>query len=75
VLDGHSAVLSWHDRTALLELPPGLTWTAHHGEEEPPLGWYSPDFGRREAATTLVGSGRAGGRQPAPFITVLRFDH
>jgi hypothetical protein len=73
ILEGNTAVLSWHDRTALLELPPGLTWTAHRGEEDPPLGWYSADFGHREPATTFVGTGRAGGDRPAPFITVLRF--
>jgi hypothetical protein len=56
----------------VLALPPGLTWTAHRGEEDPPLGWYSPDFGRREPATTLVGSGRAGGHAQ-PFVTVLSF--
>lgn len=73
VLDGHSAVLSWHDRTASLELPPELTWTAHRGEENPPLGWYSTEFGRREPATTLVGAGRAGGPRQEALVTTLRF--
>jgi hypothetical protein len=68
-LDGHTAELSWHDHTARLELPAELTWTAHHGEENPPLGWYSTEFGHREPATTLVGAGRTG----TPFVTVLRF--
>jgi hypothetical protein len=73
VLDGHSALLSWGDHTALLELPPDLTWTAHRGEEKPPLGWYSAEFGHREPATTLVGSGRAGGSRSGAFVTTLRF--
>jgi hypothetical protein len=73
VLDGSTALLSWDDRTAVLELPQELTWTAHRGQEEPPLGWYSADFGSREPATTLVGSGRAGGKT-APFVTMLNFD-
>jgi Heparinase II/III-like protein len=73
VLDGHSAVLSWRDRTASLALPAALSWTAHRGEEHPPLGWYSTEFGRREPATTLVGTGRTGGRRQPPLVTVLRF--
>jgi len=73
VLDGHEALLSWRDRTASMSLPPALTWTAHRGEENPPLGWYSTEFGRREPATTLIGAGRAGGAQSEPLVTVLRF--
>jgi hypothetical protein len=74
VLDGHSAVLSWGEHTASLTLPATLTWTAHRGEEKPPLGWYSTEFGRREPATTLVGRGRAGGPHQEPLVTTLRFD-
>ncbi|MFL6126863.1 heparinase II/III family protein [Actinophytocola sp.] len=73
VLDGHSAVLSWHDRTASLELPPALSWTAHRGEEHPPLGWYSTEFGHRVPATTLLGAGLAGGQRQPALVTVLRF--
>ncbi|MGB3438062.1 MAG: alginate lyase family protein [Actinophytocola sp.] len=73
VLDGSAALLSWNDRTAVLELPEDLAWNVHRGQEEPPLGWYSADFGRREPATTLVGKGRAGGKT-APLVTMLRFD-
>ena len=36
--------------TRVLDLPADLTWTAHRGETDPPLGWYSPGFGRREPA-------------------------
>jgi hypothetical protein len=43
-----------------MELDPSLEWTVHHGEERPPLGWYSPGFGRRVPSVTLVGTGQAG---------------
>ena len=60
-LDGRRAQLRWahrgQDRTAVLELPGELTWTAHRGETDPPLGWYSAGFGRREPAVALVGRG------------------
>lgn len=74
-LTGHRAELTWtkdgEDRSAVLDLPGELTWRAHRGESEPPLGWYSAGFGRKEPATTLIGSGSAdGGRE---FTTVLGF--
>jgi len=55
-------------RTAVMELPPELSWTAHRGESDPPLGWYSAGFGRKEPSTTLVGSGI-----PGHLTTLLRF--
>ncbi|WP_439386056.1 alginate lyase family protein [Amycolatopsis lexingtonensis] len=55
-------------RTAVLELPPELSWSVHRGEVEPPLGWYSAGFGRKEPSTTLVGSGT-----PGQLTTLLRF--
>jgi len=55
-------------RTAVLELPPEFSWAAHRGEIDPPLGWYSGGFGRKEPSTTLVGSGTAG-----HLTTMLRF--
>ncbi len=74
-LVGSRALLSWtrdgEDRSAELDLPGRLTWRAHRGESEPPLGWYSAGFGRKEPATTLVGTGVAEGTQG--FTTVLRF--
>ncbi|MEU6843859.1 alginate lyase family protein [Streptomyces sp. NPDC046716] len=74
-LVGNRAVLTWiHEgegRSAVLDLPGQLSWRAHRGESEPPLGWYSPGFGRKEAATTLVGTGSAEGA--AEFTTVLGF--
>jgi hypothetical protein len=73
VLDGHTARLTWTgagggERGAALELPPDLSWSAHRGEEHPPLGWYSPGFGRRVPATTLVGAGTVSG---AGVLTTL----
>lgn len=75
-LAGGVAALRWTaegtEHRATLELPPELTWTAHRGEQDPPLGWYSPGFGRREPATTLVGTGRVGGGDL--LTTLLCFD-
>ncbi|MFK0213215.1 alginate lyase family protein [Streptomyces sp. NPDC090298] len=74
-LTGNRAVLTWtrdgEDRSAVLDLPGELSWRAHRGESEPPLGWYSAGFGRKEPSTTLVGSGSADGLRE--FTTVLRF--
>lgn len=60
-LAASSAELRWtrdgRERVASLELPPELSWRVHRGETDPPLGWYSPGFGRRVPAPTLVGSG------------------
>ncbi|WP_043488270.1 MULTISPECIES: alginate lyase family protein [Streptomyces] len=77
-LVGSRAVLIWtrdgEDRSAVLDLPGQLSWRAHRGETDPPLGWYSPGFGRKEPATTLVGTGFADGTALlGEFITVLRF--
>ncbi|MFF8909319.1 heparinase II/III family protein [Streptomyces olivaceoviridis] len=69
------AELTWsrdgEDRSALLVLPGELSWRAHRGETEPPLGWYSAGFGRKEPTTTLVGTGVADGVRG--FTTVLTF--
>ncbi|MEV7237466.1 alginate lyase family protein [Streptomyces sp. NPDC051020] len=74
-LVGNRAVLTWtrdgEDRSAALDLPGQLCWRAHRGESDPPLGWYSAGFGRKEPATTLVGTGVADGAEG--FTTVLRF--
>ncbi|MFC7807182.1 alginate lyase family protein [Streptomyces olivaceus] len=75
-LAGSRALLTWsrdgEERSALLDLPSRLSWRAHRGESDPPLGWYSPGFGRREPATTLVGTGFTDGTER--FTTVLAFD-
>ncbi|MFE1446487.1 heparinase II/III family protein [Streptomyces olivaceoviridis] len=74
-LVGNRAELTWsrdgEDRSALLVLPGGLSWRTHRGETEPPLGWYSAGFGRKEPTTTLVGTGVADGVRG--FTTVLTF--
>ncbi|MEU7469903.1 alginate lyase family protein [Streptomyces sp. NPDC044984] len=74
-LTGNRARLIWtrdgEDRSAVLDLPGQLSWRAHRGESDPPLGWYSAGFGRREPATTLVGTGSSGGAEK--FTTVLGF--
>lgn len=74
-LVGNRAVLTWirdgEGRSAVLDLPGQLSWQAHRGETEPPLGWYSAGFGRKEPTTTLVGTGFADGTDG--FTTALRF--
>ncbi|MFG2725924.1 alginate lyase family protein [Streptomyces canus] len=74
-LVGNRAQLTWtrdgEDRSAVLDLPAQLSWQAHRGESEPPLGWYSSGFGRKEPATTLIGTGSTDGAEG--FTTVLRF--
>ncbi|WP_225803421.1 alginate lyase family protein [Streptomyces sp. NK15101] len=84
-LVGSRAELSWtrdgEDRSAVLDLPGQLSWRAHRGESEPSpsssgrgypiLGWYSAGFGRKEPATTLVGTGFTDSAEG--FTTVLGF--
>lgn len=72
-LEDHVAQLTWGDgsaRRAELTLPAGLVWSAHRGETDPPVGWYSPGFGRKEPVWTLLGSGAG---RTGPLETVLRF--
>lgn len=65
------------DRTATLDLPPELVWSEATGEDAPPLGWYSPAFGRKQPTTTLLGTGSTGAptdpTAPTTFTTVLTF--
>jgi hypothetical protein len=74
-LVGNRAALTWirdgEGRSAVLDLPGQLDWRAHRGESDPPLGWYSVGFGRREPATTLIGTGFTDSTEG--FTTVLRF--
>ncbi|QNP68141.1 alginate lyase family protein [Streptomyces roseirectus] len=74
-LAGERARLTWsrdgEERSATLDLPRELQWRAHRGESDPPLGWYSPGFGRKEPATTLIGTGHSDGARE--FTTVLAF--
>ena len=79
-LNGAQALLRWtHDgteRSAVLELPGQLTWTTHRGETDPPLGWYSVGFSRKDPSVTLVGHGSLE-PEAVPLSTTLRFalDH
>lgn len=72
-LDGAAATLTWQlgpaRRRATLALPDGLAWTAHTGEVDPVLGWYSPRFGRLVPTTSLVGRGT--GSSASELVTVL----
>jgi hypothetical protein len=72
-LDGTRVALSWQAgadrRHATLELPDGLAWTSHRGEVDPIEGWYSPRFGHRVPATSLVGRGT--GSSSTRLVTVL----
>jgi hypothetical protein len=74
-LAGARAELAWPGApvpgAARMELPDSLEWTEHRGETGPILGWYSPGLGRREPATTLVGTGRP--RAGRPLVTRLVF--
>jgi hypothetical protein len=75
VLDRSVARLFWHAhgerRQATLALPEELRWAAHRGEEDPIEGWYSPGFGRRVPATSLVGHGQ--GSASSSLVTRLTF--
>jgi AcrR family transcriptional regulator len=57
ILDGRLARLLWDRGAATVQLPSALDWRVHRGETEPPLGWHSPEFGRKLPSVTLVGTG------------------
>lgn len=59
--------------SASVHLPPELQWTAHRGETEPLLGWYSAGFGRKEPTTTLVGTGRIAADR-GDLVTLVEFE-
>ena len=73
-LRGSQAALSWDGgrRAAALALPDGLAWRCLRGQTDPPAGWYSPAFGVRVPAFTLLGAGRVTGGQT--LVTVLQLD-
>ena len=76
-LEGGRAELEWpavHGgrRIATLVLPDGLVWTRLEGRTDPPAGWYSPAFGVRVPAVTLLGSGRVSRGQA--LVTVLQLN-
>jgi Heparinase II/III-like protein/Heparinase II/III N-terminus len=68
------AELAWRTEQGVqhgrLVLPDALAWTAHQGEERPPRGWYSPEFGRRVPSTTLTGAGTVS--SGVELVTVLQ---
>ncbi|MFG1907834.1 alginate lyase family protein [Kribbella sp. NPDC048928] len=70
-VDLASGRLEWPTGSATIELPPGLTWTAHRGSDNPSLGWYSPRFGHKVPTTTLLGTGKLTATGPA--ISTFRF--
>ncbi len=57
VLSGHRAELRWPGGGAVIDLPEKLSWALHRGEEQPPLGWFSPAFGEKMPTGVLIGSG------------------
>src|SRR5262249_54258783 len=75
-VDGATARLEWPFETrtagAVLALPAALRWSAHCGETHPIEGWYSPAFGAKAPATTLVGRGTCSGA--LELVSELRFD-
>jgi Heparinase II/III-like protein/Heparinase II/III N-terminus len=72
-LHGARAALTWQAgpdlRRGTLVLPKVLAWTSHRAQVDSVVGWYSPRFGRRVAATALVGQGM--GSSSTHLITVL----
>ncbi|HSY89578.1 MAG TPA: heparinase II/III family protein, partial [Verrucomicrobiae bacterium] len=61
LLDGDVATLRWscagRPWQGRLSLPAALSWRAFRESLAPPAGWYSPAFGERMAATSLIGEG------------------
>jgi uncharacterized heparinase superfamily protein len=62
-LDGSYATLTWQvgadRRHGTLLLPEGLAWSINRANVDPVDGWYSPRFGTRVPAISLVGLGMA----------------
>jgi hypothetical protein len=77
-LVGQNAELTWVDgtstRRATMSLPDGVSWSLHRGETDPVLGWYSPSFGTKQPAWSLVGQGACSGSGWDSYTTVLQFD-
>jgi hypothetical protein len=63
-----TSVLTWgagsEPETARMELPAGLHWSLHHGEQDPILGWYSSGLGRRTPVFALLGRGQSVAGKP-----------
>lgn len=75
-LDQSSARLQWTvdglTVRAALELSPKLGWRIARGEQDPPLGWFSPSFDRKVPTITLEGTGVMS--VDAPVVTLLTLD-
>jgi len=74
---GQNTELTWSDgplrRNATLFLPVELSWSLHHGETDPVLGWYSRSFGAKQPAWALIGQGACSGSGSDTHTTVLQF--
>jgi hypothetical protein len=72
-LEGTAARLHWPGQAAeaTFELDPALAWSVHRGEDDPPAGWYSPGFGQKVPASTLVGTGEVGTGQQLRCVLAL----
>jgi hypothetical protein len=74
-LEGAIAFLSWEvdgqARMATLELPEGLEWRSVRGDEDEPLGWFSPAYDVRVPVYTLEGIGEIGPGQALTTRLVL----
>ena len=74
-LEQSCAALDWPTAStagaARLELPPGLRWSLHRGENDPILRWYSSGLGRLAPAATILGSGHCA--TGIPLVTRLEF--
>ncbi|MCA1707519.1 MAG: heparinase II/III family protein [Actinobacteria bacterium] len=77
MLEGAVAFLQWPavegSGTATLRLADTLEWTAHRGETDPIMGWYSSTFGSKQPAFTLLGTGWCGAGSP-DLTSVLEFE-
>ena len=69
--------LSWLNgtstRSATLSLPDGPSWSLSRGGSDPILGWYSPRFGKKQPAWTVIGEGTCGRTGSDTYTTVLQF--
>jgi hypothetical protein len=70
-LTDNTAVLNCGSAVIRLALPDALSWAAVRGPETVGPGWYSPSFGVKLPATTLLGQGMLAG--PMTLETVVRF--
>lgn len=75
---GQNAELTWVDgprtRRSTIYLPDRLAWSLHRGETDPVLGWYSPSFGTKLPAWSLVGEGASTGSGLDSYTTLLQFE-